>query len=154
MTDILFSQFEQPVSGGKWTHWQDVYPLDGGPMWSIQRGEALVHPNWGMWVIYRPGTGPGFYNLPETKPTTIVGGHPLDRVVPIYNVPLWVRGPFVAARELAGGASLEVTPEAGGVRVVVDEFGGFAGVIGAEAVLAVLAGWWRPASAGVAPPEG
>lgn len=31
----------------------------------------------------------------------------------------------------------------GGVRVVVDEFGGFAGVIGAEAVLAVLAGWWR-----------
>jgi putative hemolysin len=28
-------------------------------------------------------------------------------------------------------------------RVVVDEFGGFVGVIGAEAVLAVLAGWWR-----------
>jgi CBS domain containing-hemolysin-like protein len=40
----------------------------------------------------------------------------------------------------------------GGVRVVVDEFGGFAGVIGAEAVLAVLAGWWRPASAGGAEP--
>jgi CBS domain containing-hemolysin-like protein len=32
----------------------------------------------------------------------------------------------------------------GGVRVVVDEFGGFVGVIGAEAVLAMLAGWWRP----------
>ncbi len=30
-----------------------------------------------------------------------------------------------------------------GVKVVVDEFGGFVGVIGAEAVLAVLAGWWR-----------
>ena len=30
-----------------------------------------------------------------------------------------------------------------GVRVVVDEFGGFVGVVGAEAVLAVLAGWWR-----------
>ncbi len=30
-----------------------------------------------------------------------------------------------------------------GVRVVVDEFGGFVGLIGAEAVLAVLAGWWR-----------
>lgn len=29
------------------------------------------------------------------------------------------------------------------VRVVVDEFGGFVGVIGADAVLAVLAGWWR-----------
>ena len=30
-----------------------------------------------------------------------------------------------------------------GVKVVVDEFGGFVGVIGAESVLAVLAGWWR-----------
>jgi len=28
------------------------------------------------------------------------------------------------------------------LRIVVDEFGGFVGVIGAEAVLAVLAGWW------------
>jgi len=34
-----------------------------------------------------------------------------------------------------------------GVRVVVDEFGGFVGVIGAEAVLAVLAGWWRKSAA-------
>ena len=39
-----------------------------------------------------------------------------------------------------------------GVRVVVDEFGGFVGVIGAEAVLAVLAGWWRrPQPASEAP---
>ncbi|KGG14797.1 MULTISPECIES: CNNM domain-containing protein [unclassified Prochlorococcus] len=30
-----------------------------------------------------------------------------------------------------------------GTRVVVDEFGGFVGLIGAESVLAVLAGWWR-----------
>jgi CBS domain containing-hemolysin-like protein len=30
-----------------------------------------------------------------------------------------------------------------GVKVVVDEFGGFVGIIGAEAVLSVLAGWWR-----------
>ncbi len=30
-----------------------------------------------------------------------------------------------------------------GVRVVVDEFGGFVGLIDAEAVLSVLAGWWR-----------
>ncbi|MFM1901187.1 MAG: hypothetical protein RLZZ216_1763 [Cyanobacteriota bacterium] len=35
-----------------------------------------------------------------------------------------------------------------GVRVVVDEFGGFVGVIGAEAVLAVLAGWWRKGGVG------
>jgi putative hemolysin len=41
-----------------------------------------------------------------------------------------------------------------GVRVVVDEFGGFVGVIGAEAVLAVLAGWWRrpqPPGEGIRP---
>ena len=41
-----------------------------------------------------------------------------------------------------------------GVRVGVDEFGGFVGVIGAEAVLAVLAGWWRrpqPAGEGMRP---
>jgi putative hemolysin len=42
----------------------------------------------------------------------------------------------------------------GGVRVVVDEFGGFAGVIGAEAVLAVLAGWWRPNHAGASDSAG
>ncbi len=30
-----------------------------------------------------------------------------------------------------------------GVKVVVDEFGGFVGLIGADAVLSVLAGWWR-----------
>jgi len=29
------------------------------------------------------------------------------------------------------------------VKVVVDEFGGFVGIIGAEAVLSVLAGWWQ-----------
>ena len=34
-----------------------------------------------------------------------------------------------------------------GVRVVVDEFGGFVGLVGAEAVLAVLAGWWRKSKA-------
>ena len=30
-----------------------------------------------------------------------------------------------------------------GVKVVVDEFGGFVGIIGSEAVLSVLAGWWQ-----------
>ena len=30
-----------------------------------------------------------------------------------------------------------------GVKVVVDELGGFVGIIGAEAVLSVLAGWWQ-----------
>ena len=30
-----------------------------------------------------------------------------------------------------------------GVKVVVDELGGFVGLIGAEAILSVLAGWWK-----------
>ena len=34
-----------------------------------------------------------------------------------------------------------------GVRVVVDEFGGFVGLVGAEAVLAVLAGCWGKSKA-------
>mgnify|MGYP000185711325 CR=1 FL=1 len=38
-----------------------------------------------------------------------------------------------------------------GVRVVVDEFGGFVGVIGPDAVLAVLAGWWRKGGGGGTP---
>jgi len=35
-----------------------------------------------------------------------------------------------------------------GVKVVVDEFGGFVGVIGPEAVLAMLAGWRRRPAGG------
>jgi putative hemolysin len=38
-----------------------------------------------------------------------------------------------------------------GVRVVVDEFGGFVGVVGPEAVLAVLAGWRRTGRGGGEP---
>ena len=30
-----------------------------------------------------------------------------------------------------------------GVKVVVDEFGGFVGIIGSDSVLSVLAGWWQ-----------
>ena len=39
-----------------------------------------------------------------------------------------------------------------GVRVVVDEFGGFVGVIGPDAVLAVLAGWWRKSAGATGSP--
>lgn len=38
-----------------------------------------------------------------------------------------------------------------GVRVVVDEFGGFVGVVGPEAVLALLAGWRRTSRGGSEP---
>lgn len=60
---------------------------------------------------------------------------PADLSEPVEYVPEMIR----ADRLLTG-----FRRNSGGVRVVVDEFGGFVGVIGAEAVLAMLAGWWRP----------
>ena len=59
---------------------------------------------------------------------------PVDLCEQVDYVPEMIR----ADRLLTG-----FRKDSGGVRVVVDEFGGFVGVIGAEAVLAVLAGWWR-----------
>ena len=59
---------------------------------------------------------------------------PVDLCEPVEYVPEMIR----ADRLLTG-----FRRDSSGVRVVVDEFGGFVGVIGAESVLAVLAGWWR-----------
>jgi CBS domain containing-hemolysin-like protein len=59
---------------------------------------------------------------------------PVDLCEPVDYVPEMI----LADRLLTG-----FRKDSSGVRVVVDEFGGFVGVIGAEAVLAVLAGWWR-----------
>ena len=59
---------------------------------------------------------------------------PVDLSEPVDYVPEMIR----ADRLLTS-----FRRDSNGVRVVVDEFGGFVGVIGAAAVLAVLAGWWR-----------
>jgi CBS domain containing-hemolysin-like protein len=66
---------------------------------------------------------------------------PAELSEPVEFVPEMIR----ADRLLAG-----FRRNSGGVRVVVDEFGGFVGMISAEAVLAVLAGWWRPRPSGPA----
>ena len=63
---------------------------------------------------------------------------PVDLCEPVDYVPEMIR----ADRLLTG-----FRRDSSGVRVVVDEFGGFVGVIGAESVLAVLAGWWRKPAA-------
>ena len=98
--------------------------------------------------------------LHQRSPWWVVLGEEVDEVLGVasreYLLTALVRG--------EGGASVaelseavEFVPEmiradrlltsfrrnGAGVRVVVDEFGGFVGVIGPEAVLAVLAGWWR-----------
>jgi putative hemolysin len=62
------------------------------------------------------------------------GARVMDLVDPVEFVPEMIR----ADRLLTS-----FRRNSSGVRVVVDEFGGFVGVIGPEAVLAVLAGWWR-----------
>ena len=63
---------------------------------------------------------------------------PVDLCEPVEYVPEMIR----ADRLLTG-----FRRDSSGVRVVVDEFGGFVGVIGAESVLAVLAGWWHKPAA-------
>ncbi len=63
-----------------------------------------------------------------------------DLALPVEFVPEMIRADRLLTSFRRHGA---------GVRVVVDEFGGFVGVVGPDAVLAVLAGWRRlpPASA-------
>ena len=63
---------------------------------------------------------------------------PVDLCEQVEYVPEMIR----ADRLLTG-----FRRDSSGVRVVVDEFGGFVGVIGAESVLAVLPGWWRKPAA-------
>ena len=67
-------------------------------------------------------------------PGTVTYFTPVDLCEQVDYVPEMIQ----ADRLLTG-----FRKDSSGVRVVVDEFGGFVGVIGAEAVLAVLAGWWR-----------
>jgi CBS domain containing-hemolysin-like protein len=57
-----------------------------------------------------------------------------DLALPVEFVPEMIRADRLLTSFRRNGA---------GVRVVVDEFGGFVGVVGPEAVLAVLAGWRR-----------
>jgi len=44
-------------------------------------------------------------------------GKPLTEVIPVRDVSLWVRGPYVAARELSTGQGIALTSEEGGVRL-------------------------------------
>jgi CBS domain containing-hemolysin-like protein len=63
------------------------------------------------------------------------GGSPVSELAePVEFVPEMIRSDRLLTSFRRNGT---------GVRVVVDEFGAFVGVIGPDAVLAVLAGWWR-----------
>ncbi|MHB0856769.1 MAG: family 10 glycosylhydrolase [Anaerolineae bacterium] len=46
-------------------------------------------------------------------------GKPLTEVIPLHDVPVWVRGPWVAAHELVTGQDLALTPRGTGVSLVL-----------------------------------
>ena len=99
---------------------------------------TLVTSNVESWVVLGKGVDKviGIANR-ERLLTALLQGHnqltPKDLVKKVEFVPEMIR----IDRLLTS-----FNKDTSGVKVVVDEFGGFVGVIGAEAVLAVLAGWW------------
>ena len=113
--------------------------LPGGSRLAELRAE-LLHNHSAWWVVLGEEVDEilGVVSR-ERLLTALVQGQgdltPADLSEPVEFVPEMIR----ADRLLTG-----FRRNSGSVRVVVDEFGGFVGVIGAEAVLAVLAGWWRP----------
>lgn len=53
---------------------------------------------------------------------------PLTQVIPLRDVSVWARGPYVAARELSSGQDLPVTQEDGGARFLVPRLESFAAI--------------------------
>ena len=113
-------------------------PLEG------QRS-TLVHQNEPWWVVLGEEVDEvlGVASR-ESLLTALLQGEGASDVaalaMPVEFVPEMIRADRLLTSFRRNGA---------GVRVVVDEFGGFVGVIGPEAVLAVLAGWRRRPAGGV-----
>jgi len=55
-------------------------------------------------------------------------GKPLAEVIPVHDVSVWVRGPYVAARELSTGDEIALEREDGGARVLVPRLESFAAI--------------------------
>lgn len=112
-------------------------PLEG------QRS-TLVHQNEPWWVVLGEEVDEvlGVASR-ESLLTALLQGEGASEVaalaMPVEFVPEMIRADRLLTSFRRNGA---------GVRVVVDEFGGFVGVVGPEAVLAVLAGWRRRPIAG------
>ena len=116
--------------------------LDGSLSIEAQRAK-LMSTNDAWWVVLGDQVDKVLgVARRERALTALLENHglltPVDLCEPVEYVPEMIR----ADRLLTG-----FRRHSGGVRVVVDEFGGFVGVIGAESVLAVLAGWWRKPAA-------
>jgi CBS domain containing-hemolysin-like protein len=76
-------------------------------------------------------------------PAAIACWPPLCRVWGTPRRPVLGAGGFRARDDPGRSPAHRLPPPQPDARVVVDEFGGFVGVIGSDVVLAVLAGWWR-----------
>ena len=55
-------------------------------------------------------------------------GRPLTEIIPVHDVSLWVRGPYVAARELSTQQDILLEGEEGGVRFVLPRLESFAAI--------------------------
>ena len=105
---------------------------------------TVVHQNEPWWVVLGEEVDEvlGVASR-ESLLTALLQGEGASAVaalaMPVEFVPEMIRADRLLTSFRRNGA---------GVRVVVDEFGGFVGVIGPEAVLAVLAGWRRRPAAG------
>ncbi len=99
---------------------------------------SLITSNTKSWVVLGKGIDKiiGIANR-ETLLTALLQGHnqltPKDLSRKVEFVPEMIRIDHLLT---------SFNKDKDDVKVVVDEFGGFVGLIGAEAVLAVLAGWW------------
>ena len=116
--------------------------LDGGLSIEAQRAK-LMSKNDSWWVVLGDQVDKVLGVASRERVLTALLENrglltPVDLCEPVEYVPEMIR----ADRLLTG-----FRRDSSGVRVVVDEFGGFVGVIGAESVLAVLAGWWRKPAA-------
>ncbi|MCB4377376.1 CNNM domain-containing protein [Synechococcus sp. MU1650] len=116
--------------------------LDGGLSIEAQRAQ-LMNNNDPWWVVLGDQVDKVLGVASRERVLTALLENrglltPVDLCEPVEYVPEMIR----ADRLLTG-----FRRDSSGVRVVVDEFGGFVGVIGAESVLAVLAGWWRKPAA-------
>ncbi len=99
---------------------------------------SLISSKIQSWVVLGKGVDRviGIANR-ETLLTALLQGHnqltPKDLSRKVEFVPEMIRIDHLLT---------SFNKERNDIKVVVDEFGGFVGLIGAESVLAVLAGWW------------
>jgi len=78
-------------------------------------------------TVHHP-RGDGSRCLIHLLNATGLQGKPLTEPVPVHDISVWVRGPYVAARDLVAGREVPLTTEAGGVSFTMARLEGFAAI--------------------------